>query len=143
MKMRKAFRRAGRRGNVAERHGIGVAAAQADDAPLLQVNHAQEGHTYTPYKFATFENPGDGSVEVKTVDAWKGAVTTAADVADGSHNGIPTEYKDNPAAYVATFTADQLRVFAKTLAGITPPAGPDGTGLTVPRIRQIRARRSM
>ena len=64
---------------------IGVAAAQADDAPLLQVNHAQEGHTYTPYKFATFENPGNGSVEVKTVDAWKGAVTTAADVADGSH----------------------------------------------------------
>ena len=98
---------------------------------MLQVNHAQEGHTYTPYKFAMFENPGDGSVEVETVDAWKGAVTTAADVADGSHNGIPTEYKDNPAAYVATFTADQLRVFAKTLAGITPPAGPDGTGLTV------------
>ena len=131
MKMRKLFAGLAAAATLLSGMAIGVAAAQADDAPLLQVNHAQEGHTYTPYKFATFENPGDGSVEVKTVDAWKGAVTTAADVADGSHNGIPTEYKDNPAAYVATFTADQLRVFAKTLAGITPPAGPDGTGLTV------------
>ena len=131
MKMRKLFAGLAAAATLLSGMAIGVAAAQADDAPLLQVNHAQEDHTYTPYKFATFENPGDGSVEVKTVDAWKGAVTTAADAADGSHNGIPTEYKDNPAAYVATFTADQLRVFAKTLAGITPPAGPDGTGLTV------------
>lgn len=131
MKMRKLFAGLAAAATLLSGMAIGVAAAQADDAPLLQVNHAQEGHTYTPYKFAMFENPGDGSVEVKTVDAWKGAVTTAADVADGSHNGIPTEYKDNPAAYVATFTADRLRVFAKTLAGITPPAGPDGTGLTV------------
>ena len=131
MKMRKLFAGLAAAATLLSGMAIGVAAAQADDAPLLQVNHAQEDHTYTPYKFATFENPGNGSVEVKTVDAWKGAVTTAADVADGSHNGIPTEYKDNPAAYVATFTADQLRVFAKTLAGITPPAGPDGTGLTV------------
>lgn len=131
MKMRKLFAGLAAAATLLSGMAIGVAAAQADDAPLLQVNHAQEGHTYTPYKFAMFENPGDGSVEVKTVDAWKGAVTTAADVADGSHNGIPTEYKDNPAAYVATFTADRLRVFAKTLAGITPPAGPDGIGLTV------------
>lgn len=131
MKMRKLFAGLAAAATLLSGMAIGVAAAQADDAPLLQVNHAQEDHTYTPYKFATFENPGDGSVEVKTVDAWKGAVTTAADAADGSHNGIPTEYKDNPAAYVATFTADQLRVFAKTLAGITPPAGPDGDGLTV------------
>ena len=106
MKMRKLFAGLAAAATLLSGMAIGVAAAQADDAPLLQVNHAQEGHTYTPYKFAMFENPGDGSVEVKTVDAWKGAVTTAADVADGSHNGIPTEYKDNPAAYVATFTAD-------------------------------------
>ena len=131
MKMRKLFAGLAAAATLLSGMAIGVAAAQADDAPLLQVNYAQEDHTYTPYKFATFENPGDGSVEVKTVDAWKGAVTTAADAADGSHNGIPTEYKDNPAAYVATFTADQLRVFAKALAGITPPAGPDGAGLTV------------
>lgn len=98
MKMRKLFAGLAAAATLLSGMAIGVAAAQADDAPLLQVNHAQEGHTYTPYKFATFENPGDGSVEVKTVDAWKGAVTTAADVADGSHNGIPTEYKDNPDA---------------------------------------------
>lgn len=134
MKMRKLFAGLAAAATLLSGMALGVASAQADDAPatpLLQVNHAQEGHTYTPYKFATFENPGDGSVEVKTVDAWKGAVTTAADAADEGNNGIPAEYRDNPAAYVATFTADQLRVFAKTLAGITPPAGPDGTGLTV------------
>lgn len=134
MKMRKLFAGLAAAATLLSGMALGVASAQADDAPatpLLQVNHAQEGHTYTPYRFATFENPDDGSVEVKTVDAWKGAVTTAADTADRSHNGIPTEYKDNPAAYVATFTADQLRVFAKTLAGIAPPAGPDGDGLTV------------
>lgn len=134
MKMRKLFAGLAAAATLLSGMALGVASAQADDAPatpLLQVNHAQEDHTYTPYRFATFEKPGNGSVEVTTVDAWKEAVTTAADAADGSHNGIPTEYKDNPAAYVATFTADQLRVFAKTLAGITPPAGPDGTGLTV------------
>lgn len=134
MKMRKLFAGLAAAATLLSGMALGVASAQADDAPatpLLQVNHAQEGHTYTPYRFATFENPDNGSVEVKTVDAWKEAVTTAADAADGSHNGIPTEYKGNPAAYVATFTAEQLRVFAKTLAGITPPAGPDGTGLTV------------
>ena len=91
MKMRKLFAGLAAAATLLSGMAIGVAAAQADDAPLLQVNHAQEDHTYTPYKFATFENPGNGSVEVKTVDAWKGAVTTAADAADGSHNGIPTE----------------------------------------------------
>lgn len=134
MKMRKLFAGLAAAATLLSGMALGVASAQADDAPatpLLQVNHAQEGHTYTPYKFATFENPDKGSVEVKTVDAWKNAVTTAADTADNRNSGIPAEYKDNPAAYVATFTADQLRVFAKTLAGITPPAGPDGTGLTV------------
>lgn len=134
MKMRKLFAGLAAAATLLSGMALGVASAQADDAPttpLLQVNHAQEGHTYTPYMFATFENPGNGSVEVKTVDAWKEAVTTAADVADEGNSGIPAEYKDNPAAYVATFTAYQLRVFAKTLAGITPPAGPDGTGLTV------------
>ena len=78
MKMRKLFAGLAAAATLLSGMAIGVAAAQADDAPLLQVNHAQEGHTYTPYKFAMFENPGDGSVEVKTVDAWKGAVTTAA-----------------------------------------------------------------
>lgn len=134
MKMRKLFAGLAAAATLLSGMALGVASAQADDAPatpLLQVNHAQEGHTYTPYRFATFENPRNGSVEVTTVDAWKEAVTTAADVADKGNSGIPAEYEDNPAAYVATFTADQLRVFAKTLAGITPPAGPDGTGLIV------------
>lgn len=135
MKMRKLFAGLAAAATLLSGMTIGVAAAQADDAPLLQVNHAQEGHTYTPYRFATFERPGNGSVEVKTVGAWKEAVTTAADSADEGNSGIPAEYEDNPAAYVATFTAAQLRVFAETLAGITPPAGPDGTGLIVTKVQ--------
>ena len=80
MKMRKLFAGLAAAATLLSGMAIGVAAAQADDAPLLQVNHAQ------PY-LPKGSRIGDGSVEVKTVDAWKGAVTTAADAADGSHNG--------------------------------------------------------
>ena len=53
MKMRKLFAGLAAAATLLSGMAIGVAAAQADDAPLLQVNHAQEDHTYTPYKFAT------------------------------------------------------------------------------------------
>ena len=54
----------------------------------------------TPYKFATFENAGNGTVEVNTVEAWKDAVTKAADAADNATaNSVPAEYANNPAAY--------------------------------------------
>lgn len=112
---------------------IGASSAQADDAattPLLQVNNAQEGHTYTPYRFATFENAGNGTVEVSTVEAWKNAVTAAADTANGN-DSIPAEYKNNPAAYVATFNAEQIREFATELAKTNPLPTADGAGLTV------------
>ena len=112
---------------------MGAASAQADGAattPLLQVNNAQEGHAYTPYKFATFENAGNGTVEVSTVEAWKDAVTAAADTANGN-DSIPAEYKNNPAAYVATFNAEQIREFATKLAETNPLLTADGAGLTV------------
>lgn len=112
---------------------LGAVSAQADDAattPLLQVNNAQEGHTYTPYRFATFENAGNGTVEVSTVEAWKDAVTAAADTANGN-DSIPAEYKNNPAAYVATFNAEQIREFATELAKTNPLPTADGAGLTV------------
>ena len=133
MKMRKLFAGIAAAATLLGGMALGVSGAQADDAvatPLLQVNNAQEGHTYTPYKFATFANAGNGSVEVNTVAGWKDAVTKAADAADNdTANSIPAEYAENPAAYVATFNAEQLRKFAEVLAKTNPLPTADGAGL--------------
>ena len=133
MKMRKLFAGIAAAATLLGGMALGAVSAQADDAattPLLQVNNAQEGHTYTPYKFATFENAGNGTVEVSTVEAWKNAVTAAADTANGN-DSIPAEYKNNPAAYVATFNAEQIREFATELAKTNLLPTADGAGLTV------------
>ena len=133
MKMRKLFAGIAAAATLLGGMALGATSAQADDAattPLLQVNNAQEGHAYTPYKFATFENAGNGTVEVSTVEAWKDAVTAAADTANGN-DSIPAEYKNNPAAYVATFNAEQIREFATKLAETNPLPTADGAGLTV------------
>ena len=133
MKMRKLFAGIAAAATLLGGMALGAASAQADDAattPLLRVNNAQEGHTYTPYRFATFENAGNGTVEVSTVEAWKDAVTAAADTANGN-DSIPAEYKNNPAAYVATFNAEQIREFATELAKTNPLPTADGAGLTV------------
>lgn len=134
MKMRKLFAGIAAAATLLGGMALGAASAQADGpqatTPLLQVNNAQEGHMYTPYKFATFTNAGSGTVEVDTVDAWKTAVTTAADAANGN-DSIPAEYVNNPAAYVATFNAEQLRKFAEELAKANPLPAADGAGLTV------------
>ena len=134
MKMRKLFAGIAAAATLLGGMALGAVSAQADGpqatTPLLQVNNAQEGHTYTPYKFATFENAGNGTVEVSTVEAWKDAVTAAADTANGK-DSIPAEYKNNPAAYVATFNAEQIREFATELAKTNPLPTADGAGLTV------------
>ena len=133
MKMRKLFAGIAAAATLLGGMALGAASAQADDAattPLLQVNNAQEDHTYTPYRFATFENAGNGTVEVSTVEAWKDAVTAAADTANGN-DSIPAEYKNNPAAYVATFNAEQIREFATELAKTNPLPTADGADLTV------------
>ena len=133
MKMRKLFAGIAAAATLLGGMALGTVSAQADDAattPLLQVNNAQEGHTYTPYRFATFENAGNGTVEVSTVEAWKDAVTAAADTANGN-DSIPAEYKNNPAAYVATFNEEQIREFATELAKTNPLPTVDGAGLTV------------
>lgn len=133
MKMRKLFAGIAAAATLLGGMALGAVSAQADDAattPLLQVNNAQEGHTYTPYRFATFENAGNGTVEVSTVEAWKDAVTAAADTANGS-DSIPAEYENNPAAYVATFNAEQIREFATELAETNLLPTADGAGLTV------------
>lgn len=133
MKMRKLFAGIAAAATLLGGMALGAASAQAADpqtTPLLQVNNAQEDHMYTPYKFATFENAGNGTVEVSTVEAWKDAVTAAADTANGN-DSIPAEYKNNPAAYVATFNAEQIRKFAEELAKTNPLPTADGAGLTV------------
>lgn len=133
MKVRKLFAGIAAVATLLGGMALGAASAQAADpqtTPLLQVNNAQEGHMYTPYKFATFENADNGTVEVSTVEAWKDAVTAAADTANGN-DSIPAEYKNNPAAYVATFNAEQIRKFAEELAKTNPLPTADGAGLTV------------
>ena len=133
MKVRKLFAGIAAAATLRGGMALGAASAQAADpqtTPLLQVNNAQEGHMYTPYKFATFENADNGTVEVSTVEAWKDAVTAAADTANGN-DSIPAEYKNNPAAYVATFNAEQIRKFAEELAKTNPLPTADGAGLTV------------
>ena len=133
MKVRKLFAGIAAAATLLGGMALGAASAQAADpqtTPLLQVNNAQEGHMYTPYKFATFANADSGSVEVNTVEAWKDAVTAAADTANGN-DSIPAEYKNNPAAYVATFNAEQIRKFAEELAKTNPLPTADGAGLTV------------
>ena len=133
MKMRKLFAGIAAAATLLGGMALGAASAQGHataTTPLLQVNNAQEGHTYTPYRFATFENAGNGTVEVSTVEAWKDAVPAAADTANGN-DSIPAEYKNNPAAYVATFNAEQIREFATELAKTNPLPTADGAGLTV------------
>ena len=133
MKVRKLFAGIAAAATLLGGMALGAASAQAADpqtTPLLQVNNAQEGHMYTPYKFATFENADNGTVEVSTVEAWKDAVTAAADTANGNDSS-PAEYKNNPAAYVATFNAEQIRKFAEELAKTNPLPTADGAGLTV------------
>ena len=153
MKMRKLFAGIAAAVTLLGGMALGAASAQADGpqmtTPLLQVNNAQAGHTYTPYKFATFANAGNGTVEVNTVDAWKTAVTTAADAADNdTKNSIPAEYANSPAAYVATFTAEQIRKFATELAktnslpaavangALTVTSGQDGKSLSFSGVKE-------
>lgn len=140
MKMRKLFAGIAAAATLLGGMALGAASAQADGpqnaTPLLRVNNAQADHTYMPYKFATFTNVGEDSVEVETVEAWKAAVTKAADAADkGKENSVPAEYDNNPAAYVATFNAEQIREFATELAKTNPLQNADGTGLTVDKVQ--------
>lgn len=132
MKMRKLFAGIAAAATLLGGMALGAASAQANDAtePLLKVNNAQTGHKYTPHKFATFTKVSADSVEVTTVDTWKLAVTTAADAANGG-DSIPAKYANNPAAYVATFDAKQIRTFAEQLAETNPLPTVDGAGLDV------------
>ena len=102
---------------------LGATTANAETIEIastgtITVNNAQTGHTYTPYLFATFSNAqtvdGKTYVDIDTVPDMVATVRNAADAANGD-DPIPTEYTNNPAAYVATFDAQQLRQFANEL----------------------------
>lgn len=123
---------------------LGATTANAETIAIastgtITVNNAQTGHTYTPYLFATFSNAqtvdGKTYVDIDTVPAMVATVRNAADAANGAAS-IPTEYTNNPAAYVATFDAQQLRRFADELTksltggtGQTPTT--DGENMTI------------
>ncbi len=102
---------------------LGATTANAETIEIaptgtITVNNAQKGHTYTPYLFATFSNAqtvdGKTYVDIDTVPDMVSTVRNAADAANDAAS-IPTEYTNNPAAYVATFNAQQLRQFADSL----------------------------
>lgn len=141
MKMRTLFA-----GIVAAATMLGGMAAVATSAQAagvtITVNNSQSGHTYTPYKFANLKvDANDTSkVEVTTVEGWSDAVKTAAGL-DATGNAIDANkklYASNPAAYVATFNAAQLREFAQKLSATgktaddAPTPGTDGQSASIP-----------
>ncbi len=123
---------------------LGASTANAADGDVtITVNNAQAGHTYTPYRFATFGTPqqvdGKTYVEVKVVnEAWNTALETALTTSTAAQgqpsNALVTKgtdgkytagaqdvssYSSNWAAYVATLTPAQLRQFAALLTAPT------------------------
>ena len=105
---------------------LGAATAVAADATIT-IHNSQQGHVYTAYRFAELvrgTNTADEkpTIEVSTVDAYKEVVRAAAEEASGA-DAIPGEYAGNPAAYVATLSASQLRLFAEALTKALPLEG--------------------
>lgn len=123
--------------------GMAAVATSAQAAGVtITVNNSQSGHTYTPYKFANLnvDTNDTSKVEVTTVKGWSDAVKTAAGL---GHDGKATPadkklYAGNPAAYVATFNAEQLRGFAQKLSAAgkkadgTATSGTDGQSASIP-----------
>lgn len=123
--------------------GMAAVATSAQAAGVtITVNNSQSGHTYTPYKFANLKVDANDSskVEVTTVEGWSDAVKTAAGLgaAGNATDADKKLYASNPAAYVATFDAAQLREFAKKLSATGKTAdgnatsGTDGQSASIP-----------
>ena len=83
MRMRKLFAGVVAAATMLGGLALGASTANAADGDVtITVNNAQAGHTYTPYRFATFGTPqqvdGKTYVEVKVVnEAWNTALETA------------------------------------------------------------------
>ena len=138
MKMRKLFAGIAAAATLLSGMAIGVTAASAapNTDATLTVNHAQEGHTYTAYRIATFDNPqGDPSdpikvtVEINTMTSpdWVKALQDAFK----ANKDIPLkdEYQNNPAAALAVLSADHAR---KVVDKLAIPSGAQGIELNTP-----------
>ncbi len=136
MKMGKLFAGIAAAATLLSGMAIGVTAASAtpNTDATLTVNHAQEGHTYTAYRIATFDNPqGDPSdpskvtVEIKTVTSpnWVKALRDAFN----ANKDIPLkdEYQNNPAAALADLSANHAR---RIIDKLVIPNGATGTELS-------------
>lgn len=111
--------------------GAGAANAAPNGDQSITIVNSQTGHTYTAYQIASFENivdtDSDGHIDqVDVVTVTDSAAAAAVAAAAGT---VPAPYMDNPAAYVATFTAAQLRDFADAFnaTGLTPSGTATGT----------------
>lgn len=134
MKMRKLFAGLAAAATLLGGAALGATAnATPTNEATLTVHHAQEGHTYTAYRIATFDNPKEAeedsklaSVEINTVTspdwvtALQGAFTANKDIS------LPSKYQNNPAAALAVLSADHAR---KVVDKLTIPSGARGIEL--------------
>ena len=110
-------------GNVA----TAASAAEPNVGTHIKVANSNTQHVYSAYALATFTgavaDESDATkikhIDIDTVPSEVKGILAAADIANGDAS-VPSEYVKNPAAYVATFTAAQLRVFAD----VFEPTGP-------------------
>lgn len=97
---------------------LGTASASADGTESITIVNAQQGHTYKAYQVATFSNVQFGSdgetitsMDIDTVSN-DNLQTALKEAIEKAGQTLPTEYQDNPMAFVATFDADTARKFA-------------------------------
>jgi fimbrial isopeptide formation D2 family protein len=110
---------------------FGAATASADTTATITAMNAQQGCTYTAYKFAEFSNAkastGDAtkieSIDIATTASGSFLTTITSSAQTVKSSTVPAEYSKNVAAWIATFSASELRKFAETmqnsLSGIT------------------------
>ena len=140
MRMRKVF--AGIAALATLLGGLAVGAGAAQATPTLGKNdvtsipgaitvvNAQEGHTYSAYKIASFFNVKGSdnkvaSLDVQTESKWVEWLNSALRAA----NLYEQNYADNPAARLATLTADEASTVVNKISptsvaesGVTPDA---------------------
>ncbi|MCI1902319.1 MAG: SpaH/EbpB family LPXTG-anchored major pilin [Bifidobacteriaceae bacterium] len=125
---------------------IGASTASAEETTgtssgtaTITVQDSNSGHVYTAYKLAAFSNPvadaADStkisSLDISTETSESSAIADVAVTAKGV-SSVPSEYTNNPVAWVATdFDADMLRRFADgftpTSAAVTSVTGKEGS----------------
>lgn len=136
MKMRKLFAGLAAAATLLGGAALGATAnATPTNEATLTVNHAQEGHTYTAYRIATFDNPQAAeedstlaSVEINTVTNpdWGKALRDAFNA--NNDVPLPNEYPNNPAAALAVLSADHAR---KVVDKLAIPSGAQGIELNM------------